>query len=531
MILDRDAFLARWRKQHFLFEDQIRYCASMAPTLSALLNLDHFAKNKTLRGVSDTDISRFAVEMTPTEAQELRKTIPWWCEKLFEVSKDGREPDRSWVELVIGVSHYWPGLLGYGVAIRSKRIEDIDPEIAKLGLGRTADQDTLRQSVQMWWFLCTIANLEKGSGNRVELAGLVSDLTALVQANPMLWIEAMPWIFARHRECPEAIRAITFELALKFEAVTNAIKTTCSHENLDVQLYARGIHSLLFKEEGNATRTAVNALATLVDGEPSFPHPLALRSGTWLADPAVEDKLTDGVRRALRFFATEYLTQSANIEEALTASLLKELEVEFRNANVVLGLFGQVARRTILNVSQRPISKSTEEPIYGCDIAWVAHAELKNAFSATWVELVQVKKSQLSSGKARVQSGDSWLIDVARLGKIQLWSATAVYWLIRGSGDVMVVPARYLGGIVQATAKQNPTATKTVSYAQLRSVAIPLEQHLVQLFVGMWVGTNAKKTVDFAKGENPKLKPRTIFEVAIRSGSENENDNSTRTQR
>jgi hypothetical protein len=173
---------------------------------------------------------------------------------------------------------------GFSFARRASHVDGIAAEIAKLLPAAVKPPELLQPCAAMWWNLRKIAEHEKSYGHQIEIIGLRSNLRGIVAVSPSLWADALPWIFARRRECSDVILAITFELALEFEVVVDALKAACSHANIEIQLFAQGIASMLSKEGEPTTRTAVNALAALLDGDPSFPHPLALRSGTWLAD-------------------------------------------------------------------------------------------------------------------------------------------------------------------------------------------------------------------------------------------------------
>jgi hypothetical protein len=210
----------------------------------------------------------------------------------------------------------------------------------------------------------------------------------------------------------------------------------------------------------------------------------------------------------------------------LTKALIKELEVEFRGIRPQLKLIGTNASRSptpILSVCQRPASKRTEEPIYGCDIAWVLNATVHDRYSATWVDLIQVKKSLALQRKTeRRFRADSWEIDCKQLNNILKWSATSAYWLIASAGEVLVIPARYLEGIRCGTETFAGSKSFTVGYHEVRSAAIPLEQYLVDLLIGQWVGTSSEEVTQFARGENSNIRPRLVVEVTITMGQENQ---------
>jgi hypothetical protein len=266
-----------------------------------------------------------------------------------------------------------------------------------------------------------------------------------------------------------------------------------------------------------------DAAARYMDGIPMFPHPLASLSATWLGSMGVEHAISSGVKRASERFAAEVREQGGDIEETLTKALVKEIEFEFRNTQPRLELIGGAGTRSptpVLSVRQRPTSKAIEEPIYGCDIAWLITGTIRGRFDAIWVDLVQVKKSTALQHNARnVARSDSWRIDSKQLDSILKWSSTSTYWMIASTGEILVIPAKHLAAIRHGTEKDIGSKTFTVGYHEVRSVAIPLEQYLVDLLIGQWLGTSSDDVVQFALGENTNIRPRIVIEVSISVGN------------
>ena len=174
----------------------------------------------------------------------------------------------------------------------------------------------------------------------------------------------------------------------------------------------------------------------------------------------------------------------------------------------------------ILSVEQRPSSKKLEEPEYGCDLAWVLNASVRGQYKSEWADLVQVKKSTALykfDGQAHL---DAWVIKSSQLEQILKWSATATYWLIAAAGEVLVVPAKHLLALKNGVEKRALTQTFTIGYNDVRSAAIPLEQYLLDLLIGQWIGTTSQETVKFARGENTNIRPLIVLEVTISIGHE-----------
>ena len=80
----------------------------------------------------------------------------------------------------------------------------------------------------------------------------------------------------------------------------------------------------------------------------------------------------------------------------------------------------------------------------------------------------------------------------------------------------------HLLAIKRGTKKSVSADTFTVGYHEVRSVAIPLEQYLVDLLIGQWVGTSSEGVARFARGDNSNIRPRVVVEVTISVGQDNQ---------
>jgi hypothetical protein len=427
--------------------------------------------------------------------------------------------------------------LGYSIGLRIAEApaepspEKVGAQLKQLGIEPpTGMVDVLLPMAELWATLRTFAKYQDNYYQHdTELVGLRAKLVSLATAAPELWAQSLPWILARASKLGDVAQAVTLELASSSPEVRAALDDACNHNVEEVRLKAVGLRTLLLgleDEESGLARTLADAAAHYMDGSPVFPHPLEPVSFTWLGSNGVEQAIGAGVRRAAGRFADEVRDQGGDIEEALTKALLKELEVEFRAVRPRLKMLALSRLRSpapILSVRQRPTSKKVEEPIYGCDIAWVLNATVRGRHTLTWVELVQVKKSvALQQRRDKAARADSWEIKTKQLDDILRWSPTATYWLIASAGEVLVLPAKHLLGIRRASRRGAYVETITVGYHQARSAAIPLEQYLVDLLIGQWVGTTAEDTVRFALGEDTNIRPRIVLEVTITVGLDNQ---------
>lgn len=427
--------------------------------------------------------------------------------------------------------------LGFSVGVRIANDSqeptsmEVSERLNKLGIDPSeALVGAIFPMTELWATLRTLAKYEKNSWeHKTELIGLRAKVASRAADSPSLWAQALPWILVRVSALGNTAQAVTLELASTTQEVRGALESACNDKAESVRLMACGMQALLHGLENpelGLARTLADAAAHYIDGTPIFPHPLAPMSATWLGAAGVERAIANGVRRATDRFASEVRDQGGDIEEALTKALVKEIEVEFRGIQPRLKVMGASASRLpvpILSVRQRPSCKQTEEPVYGCDLAWLLNATVWGRYSATWVDLIQVKKSKTLQHNSRARPRvDSWQIDCKQLNNLLKWSATAAYWLIASAGEVLVIPARHLEGIRRGTEKHVNSKTFTAGYHEVRSAAIPLEHYLGDLLIGQWVGTSSEEVVQFALGENSTIRPRLVVEVTISVGHDNQ---------
>ncbi len=427
--------------------------------------------------------------------------------------------------------------LGFSVGVRIAE-KETDPsrdvvrqELESVGIeSNDSIVTSIFPMVELWTAIRTLAKYEeKRWQHETELLGLRTRIASLAMAAPELWSQSLTWVLVRASKLGDLADAVTLELAASTSEVRTALENACDHETEDVRLKARGLRTLLHGLEdpqSGLTRTLADAAAHYIDGSPIFPHPLTTLSATWLGSIGVERAIVDGIRRATNRFAQEVRDQGGDIEEALTKALVKEIEVEFRAVRPRLKLLGSGRAPSpppVLTVRQRPIAKVSEEPIYGCDLAWLLNGNVRGRYSSTWVELVQIKKTTVLHGRRKAGGrADSWRIESKQLKDILKWSATATYWLIASDGELLVIPAKHLIAIQRGREKSASAEKFTVGYHEIRSAAIPLEQYLVELVIGQWVGTISPEVLSFAVGESTNIRPRMVIEVTITVNQENQ---------
>ena len=197
-------------------------------------------------------------------------------------------------------------------------------------------------------------------------------------------------------------------------------------------------------------------------------------------------------------------------EEHLTATLLTGLVREFTALPARTRLAGLAGPH--LRVGHRTVTKK-EEKTSGADIGVVVDVRLPGRLQLRTGDLIQVKKSAaLTPGRAGRE--DTWTIKRRQLHDLLEHSASAVYWLVRGTGDVLVVPAKFLAAIEGATAR--PSSQQfTAGYAAVRHTAISMEQYLPDLIVGLWLGSSSERTLQAAQGTGRTTRPRFALTIDI----------------
>lgn len=376
--------------------------------------------------------------------------------------------------------------------------------------------------VELWSALRKVAKYESSYGHMTEIVGPRERVSSLAEHSPGLWAESLPWILARSGKFGQLAEIVTLALARTNSQVRVALDHARHADTEQVRDLAHGLWTLLNGVEdpgAQVARSLADTAARYVDDVPVFPHPLSPMSATWLGSLGVEQAITNGVRRAATRFANVVRNQGGKVEEALAESLVKEIEVEFRNIELRVKALGSNHGRfqgPLLSVRQRPTSRSSEEPVYGCDLAWLLHATIRGFYLSTWADLVQVKKSKalLPKKNVKARANNAWTIEVKQLKDILKWSGTAVYWLIASEGEVLVVPAKHLLGLARGRNKRPVGASFMVGYNDVRSASIPLEQYLVDLLIGQWVGTTSEEVVKFVEG-NLNIRPMSVVEVNI----------------
>ncbi|GAA2955412.1 hypothetical protein ACFQZ0_00520 [Streptomyces erythrogriseus] len=330
------------------------------------------------------------------------------------------------------------------------------------------------------------------------------------QARPGLWARSLEWLLLAGRQLEDLDVALTVALADKHRAVRQAVNRSRRSTVLPVQLRAAGLRAATETTRPLEERL-LNVVSASVDARRAdFPRPLSAPSSTWLADHGLEDLVRGATRRAVAEFAKVMPDLGAAEEEHLTATLLAGLANEFTALPAHTRLAGVAGPH--LRVGHRTVTKK-EERANGADIGVVVDVRVPDRLQLRTGDLIQVKKSAaLTPGRAGRE--DTWTVKRRQLHDLLEHSASSVYWLIRGNGDVLVVPAKFLAAVEGATAR--PSSQQfTVGYTAVRHTAVTIEQYLPDLIVGLWLGSSSERTLQAAQGTGRTTRPRFALTIDV----------------
>lgn len=407
--------------------------------------------------------------------------------------------------------------IGYLAGVYAETTREIPEKIA--GYTGGDNVSTFMPMAELWHALKSIDEFGAPyQNNHVELLGFRQMLMQSVNTHQEMWLQALPLVMrhARKNHIKSDVVAATCQLGT---LANGELKSLAAGDDPEVAALSRGILAMMAGiEDPSAAHLALLAdtLAQYQDGTPKFPSPLSLRSSTWISSLRFEERLRGAVKHCCEKFAAHVRDHHGSVEEALTATLLQMLVERLSVAGrPIVGTLSEFAGAPALRLLQREISKNEEETEYGCDLAFLVKASARDVYRMEWADLVQVKKSRvMSTANATALSSDSWTIKIKQLHTLIGKSATAVYFLLCAGGEILVVPARYLLGFVHGKEGAENNDTRTLGYNDIRSAAIPLEQYLIDLLIGQWLGSSSQETLDFVGGSQ-KLKPRLVIEALI----------------
>ncbi|MFH8974013.1 hypothetical protein [Streptomyces sp. NPDC017890] len=354
------------------------------------------------------------------------------------------------------------------------------------------------------WYLVALLMSERST---VATAGLRADVQELASRRPRAWAASLDWLFAVGDQLNDLDVIVTLSLAETRPCVKAALKRSTRSEIPSVRKRAAGITALA-RGSSPIEEKLLNALSQSVDARRHvFPRPLEHPSSTWLSSCELEDLIRGGVSAAVRDFTAFVARAGAQDEEPLTATLLRMLEEHLSTTSTAGRRLTPGTPEVVL--ASRQETKHAEQR-NGADVGIILEITAPGRMAARVGDLVQVKKAQALIPSAPPR--DSWKIESPQLTTLLDQSATAAYWLIAGSGEIRVVPAKFLAA--HEAGKAGGRGSFVVGHSEIRHSAIGLEHYLTDLITGLWLGSSGS-ALTAADGHDPRNRPTFFLRVNV----------------
>jgi hypothetical protein len=390
---------------------------------------------------------------------------------------------------------------------------------SNLALQPAEIRDFIVRTASLWYDLLQAAAYASSWQARTELSGVQARLVRSIDNATDIWAtSAQSVIRSRTQLGVPAIDALTLAAARHPEVRAAITALAAGDAGSDETNFAQGLIARIdgALDSGSAFQHwLADVVARTFDGRPIFPNPLAPLSRIWFGYVDIESALDTAVGSALARFATQLVEQGAADERLLTGYLLAELKNSIDNNALRMKMAGLSQPNRMIRVEHRP-TRDREEANWGCDVALLVKADFSPVRMET-VELVQVKKSAAMSFDEGSNAGvahERWRVTIPQLLTLLDMSETSVYWLFCSTGETLCVPAKLLLGLATHAAALEQE-TFTVGYNDIRHAAVPVSQFLLELFIGLWLGTRKSDVLAFANGDLPNLRPRELFAISL----------------
>lgn len=401
-------------------------------------------------------------------------------------------------------------------------------EVKKADLGRRAEPQPDEPVVALMSDLAAIA-LDNDWAHEPLQKARRRRLRANIAGHPDSWLDLLPWVLQLTDRNATYLEAVSWTL----DAGADPFARLGHIAEGSVLPAAQRAAGVLETFEGDGLSTAlISRVAREYDmnlGD-AFPQPLAAPTSTWVSSHDIEQRLRNAVKQARTAWSHHFIAQGSAEEEGHVAFLLARLEETLATANDLHAK--QNGRRPVeLTGEYRRVNKYEEGKIQA-DLAILIRIDVHGEIRTQYGELIQVKKTEyIDRPDNPIQIGkpnaDQWSIEIDQLRTLLNVSPTAVYWLLAHDGYVLVVPGKVVLGIVEAKIAHEGQQHVTVHYTQVRHAAIDLENYLVDLTIGGWLGSTSDVMVELATGTSappgartPRTSAYPLFEIVIKRSAE-----------
>ncbi|MBT1675907.1 hypothetical protein [Curtobacterium aurantiacum] len=235
------------------------------------------------------------------------------------------------------------------------------------------------------------------------------------------------------------------------------------------------------------------------------PTPIASPTSTWLDDPALEAEIRARIDGAIDRLSTDGISEETEVTGALVQQLV--------NAFHPTAMLPQSTATVPFTLEVTSTNSQTNEKVTGADLGIIVDSRANNTMHLVVGHLVQIKQATNRDSSAPPQ----WQIKRAQLQRLLDTDPTATYWLLQQhhTPKALAVPAKVLAGIISARGDHE---TATVGWADIRSASIPLSQLLLDLIIGLWIGSIDDTTIRAAQGEDSRHTGVAVITARIRTG-------------
>ena len=332
-------------------------------------------------------------------------------------------------------------------------------------------------------------------------AKFLDDIERLVSDQASDLVGALPWLLAA--KSPTASSVATTLVLTSPEAFDALEELSTSPHDPALNVWASGLNTIL----QSGTPSAVSDLArwTVDNNQFIVPRPLDAPSATWMGNPTLEDSLRAAINNAAESVNGRAMPLEQEVCSRLVTTLMDRLDkYSARSPHGNPGM-------SLDYVFTTP----PKENVNGCDIALTIAVEMAGKLRTRKAHLVQVKRANQGTR----ETAPKWLIDVEQLDKIIKHDEGATYWLLsdRPGAKVLCVPATFIEGLVDGKRKRGQTLT--LNYDQhARNAAIPLGQLVVDLLLGLWLGSRRPGVLKIADGDDTGYLPENLLHLTLRFG-------------
>lgn len=235
------------------------------------------------------------------------------------------------------------------------------------------------------------------------------------------------------------------------------------------------------------------------------PAPIASPTSTWLNDPALEAEIRARIDGAIDRLSTDGISEETEVTGALVQQLV--------NAFHPTAILPQSTATVPFTLEVMSTNSQTNEKVTGADLGVIVDSRANNTMQLVVGHLVQIKQATNRDSSAPPQ----WQVKRAQLQRLLDTDPTATYWLLQQhhTPKALAVPAKVLAGIISARGDHE---TATISWADIRSASIPLSQLLLDLIIGLWIGSIEDTTIKAARGGDSRHRGVAVITARIRTG-------------